>query len=134
VHDDEIIWESAAITIYLGETFGVEAGLWPAAGKLRGRAVKWVVWANCTLAEAASRSMTAGADTAAASKAKEDLLQRLAVLDSGLDSDFLLGDNFSLVDAHLQHRGLGYNAECNSHQRAQSSCLGSARLCAISIV
>jgi glutathione S-transferase len=101
VHDGEVIWESAAITIYLGETFGVEAGLWPAAGKLRGRAVKWVVWGNCTLAEAASRSMMAGADTPAAAKAKEDLLQRLSVLDSGLESDFLLGDNFSLVDAHL---------------------------------
>ncbi len=32
VHDGVAIWESAAITIYLGETFGEKAKLWPAAG------------------------------------------------------------------------------------------------------
>lgn len=32
VHDDQPIFESAAITMYLGETFGVERGLYPAPG------------------------------------------------------------------------------------------------------
>lgn len=57
VHDGVTIWESAAITIYLGETFGVDrkvdganAPLFPAAGPLRGEAMKWIVWANTHLA------------------------------------------------------------------------------------
>lgn len=57
VHDGVTIWESAAISIYLGETFGVErkvdgvdAPLFPAAGPLRGEALKWIVWPNTHLA------------------------------------------------------------------------------------
>jgi glutathione S-transferase len=55
VHDGTPIWESAAITMYLGELFGVEAGLYPAPGPRRGEALRWIVWGNVTLAEAASR-------------------------------------------------------------------------------
>ena len=36
VHDGVAIWESAAIAIYLGETFGTEKKLWPAPGPKRG--------------------------------------------------------------------------------------------------
>ena len=55
VHDGLTLWESAAITLYLGETFGVAAALYPAPGPLRGEAMKWIVWSNVTLAEAAGR-------------------------------------------------------------------------------
>jgi len=44
VHDGVPIFESAAIQIYLGETFGVDKGLFPAAGPRRGEAMKWIVW------------------------------------------------------------------------------------------
>ncbi len=40
VHDGTSIWESCAITMYLGEAFGVEAGLYPAPGPKRGEAMK----------------------------------------------------------------------------------------------
>lgn len=57
VQDGVTIWESAAITIYLGETFGVNrkvngisAPLFPEAGARRGEAMKWIVWPNLHLA------------------------------------------------------------------------------------
>ena len=61
------IWESAAITMYLGEMFGVDAGLYPPPGPRRGEAMKWIVWANVNVAEAAGRlaaAMPAGSEGA----------------------------------------------------------------------
>jgi glutathione S-transferase len=55
VHDGTAIWESSAITMYLGELFGVDAKLYPAPGPQRGEAMKWIAWSNVTLAEPASR-------------------------------------------------------------------------------
>lgn len=55
VHEGAAIWEAAAITIYLGETFGVDAGLWPAPGPERGQALKWVAWGSVSLHAAGGR-------------------------------------------------------------------------------
>jgi glutathione S-transferase len=64
VHDGVPIWESAAITMYLGEMFGVDDKnnrkssidpLYPALGPKRGEAMKWIVWTNVTIAEAGRR-------------------------------------------------------------------------------
>ena len=55
VHDGVPIFESAAIQMHLGECFGVERGLYPEPGPERGRAAKWLVWANVTLGEAVTR-------------------------------------------------------------------------------
>src|SRR5262249_61357871 len=41
VHDGTPIWESAAITMYIGEMFGVERKLYTAACHKRGAAMKW---------------------------------------------------------------------------------------------
>src|SRR5919106_6511202 len=49
VHDGTPIWESAAITMYLGEVFGVEAKLYPELSPKRGEAMKWIAWGNVTL-------------------------------------------------------------------------------------
>jgi glutathione S-transferase len=38
VHEGTPIWESAAITLYLGEIFGVAKGLYPEPGPERGEA------------------------------------------------------------------------------------------------
>ena len=54
-HDGGTIFESVAIAIYLGETFGVDRGLFPAPGSARARALQWLVWCNVSLGEAASR-------------------------------------------------------------------------------
>ncbi|HEY2035819.1 MAG TPA: glutathione S-transferase N-terminal domain-containing protein [Steroidobacteraceae bacterium] len=55
IHDGARIWESAAITLYVGEIFGVAKGLYPEPGPQRGEAMKWVVWANVTLGDAFGR-------------------------------------------------------------------------------
>lgn len=121
VHNGTSIWESSAITMYLGEVFGVDAGLYPAPGPKRGEAMKWIAWSNVSLAEAGSRlssSLAAGSPGGAqpnsqdwnpaeqgnagvAEKARGDLANWLKVLDGGLaERSFLLGD-YSLVDTHL---------------------------------
>lgn len=122
VHEGTPLWESAAITMYLGEVFGVDAGLYPPRGPKRGEAMKWIVWSNVALAEAASRlasSLPPGSEGAvkpnskdwvpaeqqsasAAEKAKRDLAACLEILDGGLEGkSFLLGE-YSLTDTHLQ--------------------------------
>lgn len=122
LHEGTPIWESSAITMYLGEIFGVEAKLYPAPGPKRGEAMKWIVWSNVTLAEAGGRlsaslpTSSEGAvqsnsldwvppehrSASAVEKAKADLAVCLKILDGGLDGkSFLLGD-YSLADTHLQ--------------------------------
>lgn len=108
VHDGAAIWESAAITIYLGETFGEKAKLWPAAGPKRGEAMKWVVWTNVSLGEAVYRwarnTMWAPEEqrnAAAADAASKDVAGLLRILDEALKGrDFLVGD-YTLADAHV---------------------------------
>ncbi|MEZ4367936.1 MAG: glutathione S-transferase family protein [Kofleriaceae bacterium] len=110
VHDGQPLFESAALTLYLGETFGVKRGLYPAPGPTRGRAMQWVVWSNVTLTEAVQRSLIASSPRSPAERhnaavdawAREDLTARLDVLDGALaSSPFVLGDDYSIVDAHL---------------------------------
>lgn len=122
VHEGTSIWESSAITMYLGEVFGVDAGLYPTPGPKRGEAMKWIAWSNVTLGEAINRlsaSLPPGSEGAvqsnsldwvppeersasAVEKAKADLALCLKILDNGLEEkSFLLGE-YSLADAHLQ--------------------------------
>jgi glutathione S-transferase len=121
VHDGTPIWEACAITMYLGEVFGVAKGLYPTLGPKRGEAMKWIAWGSVTLAEAAGRlsaalpAGSAGAvqegsidfvpdgtkGAAALDKANADISSCLAILDGALHGrDFLLGA-YSLADTHL---------------------------------
>ncbi|HEX3763188.1 MAG TPA: glutathione S-transferase family protein [Kofleriaceae bacterium] len=109
VHDGSVIWESAALTIYLGEAFGVERGLFPAPGPRRGEAMKWIVWTNVTLGDAMARWTRNTLDwfpaeqhnAKAAEAAKADLAGCLKVLDQSLAGrQFLVGD-YTLADTHL---------------------------------
>jgi glutathione S-transferase len=122
VHEGTAIWESAAITMYLGELFGVDAQLYPAPGPKRGEAMKWIAWGNVTLAEPASRLFAAlppeqQGDSAtntpepvapeqkgpiAMAQAQADIANCLSILNGGLEGrSFLIGD-YSLADTHLQ--------------------------------
>ena len=122
VHEGTAIWESSAITMYLGEVFGVDAKLYPAPGPKRGEAMKWIAWSNVTLAEPASRlfaslppqkqgdvetnaqeKVTPEMKSAIAmEKAKADLADCLTILNGGLEGRAFLTGDYSLADTHLQ--------------------------------
>ncbi|EGX88150.1 glutathione S-transferase [Cordyceps militaris CM01] len=110
------LWESAAITMYLGEAYGVDAGLYPAsAGAARAHAVKWIVWSNVNLplqARQVSRVVHCQQEEQDegvralrekdAEVAREELRKLLGVLDGGLqDRPYLLGETYSLADTHI---------------------------------
>ena len=131
VHEGVSIWESAATTIYLGETFGAPGNmegrkdsLYPPLGPKRGEALEWIVWGNMQLADAAARLAstlevgspgaveegswdyelegTRGNLEAVGAKAKEDIAHCLDILDGALrDRDFLLGKEYCLADTHV---------------------------------
>lgn len=109
VHDGTPIFESAAIAIYLGETFGVEKGLFPAAGPQRGQALAWIVWANVTLGGAMGRYQFSSErvpeeqrNAKAAEVARADVERLFGLLDGVLNGkQWIVGDSFSIVDAHV---------------------------------
>jgi glutathione S-transferase len=109
VHDGTPLWESAALTIYLGETFGVEKKLYPAPGPKRGEAMKWIVWTNVTFGDAVGRwtrnTMSwipaEQHNAKAAEVARKDIDHCLAILDGSLEGkQYLVGD-FTVADAHV---------------------------------
>lgn len=109
VHDGTPIWESAAITMYLGEVFGVERNLYPSAGPRRGEAMKWIVWTNVTIGDATFRFMRNTSqwtpaeqhNAKAAEAAKADISNCLRILDEALSGRKFLLDNYTLADTHL---------------------------------
>lgn len=109
VHDGTPIWESAAITLYLGEIFGVAKGLYPAPGTERAQAMKWVVWANVTLGDAGGRWMRNTSEyypaeqhnAKAAEAAQADIRNCLRILDGVLTGKQFLLDGYTLADAHV---------------------------------
>lgn len=109
VHDGSVIWESAAINIHLGETFGVEKKLFPPPGPKRGEAIKWIVWNHVSIGEALSRYQRNTSDripaeqhnAAAGAVAKKDVEDLLGILDAALaGKEYLLGE-YSLADTHI---------------------------------
>jgi glutathione S-transferase len=92
VVDGTSIFESTAILLYLGETFGVEKGLYPAPGLKRAETLNWVIWGNIGLpAEQKSAPATEAA--------KADLDAVMRVLDSALGGKtYLVDEKFTLAD------------------------------------
>ena len=108
-HDGAVIWESAAITLYLGETFGVDKNLFPAAGPQRGDAMKWVAWTNVTLGDACGRFArntmswipAEQHNAKAAEAAMVEVNECLRILDEHLAKQPYLLGSFTIVDAHV---------------------------------
>jgi glutathione S-transferase len=115
--DGAPMFEALAIQLWLGETYGVERGLWPAAGTpQRLQALSWCAWAyvsygavltrlhRATMADEALRS------SAHADAARAELNALLALLDTRLaHQPWMLGDAYSLVDL-LVGSVMGYSA------------------------
>ena len=110
VHDGTAIWESAAITMYLGEMFGVEKKLYPAPGPKRGEAMKWIVWTNVTMGDAVyhwcRNTMNWVAEDERNAKAgesgKKAMHDNLRILDQALEArPFLCGAEYTLADTHV---------------------------------
>jgi glutathione S-transferase len=139
VVDGTPIFESTAILVYLGETYGVEKGLYPAPGLKRAETLKWVIWANVGLTDPLSRW---GRNTAsyipaeqqnakAAEAAKSDLAAAMQVLDDALaGKSYLVDDKFSLADLAVGSyfgylRFLGYDISPFKNVQAWADrCLG----------
>jgi glutathione S-transferase len=109
VHDGTPIFESTAITMYLGETFGVEKKLYPAPGPKRGEAMKWIVWTNVTLGDAVYRWARNTQEWLPAERrnakegeaAQKDIAELLGMLDDALKGKQFLLDDYTLADAHV---------------------------------
>lgn len=110
VHNGVTLFESVAIQIYLGETFGVEKGLFPPPGTRRGEAIMWLVWTNVSLGDALGRvgrnlgpwAPEDERNAKAGERAKTEALELLTIVDNALNGrDYLLGDQFSIADLHL---------------------------------
>lgn len=107
VVDGQPVFESLAMLLWLGETYGVDKGLYPPPGLQRLEAYKWMAWGSVSLVEAGTRLMRNTSDrfpveqrsAGAAAAAHAEINQLLQVLESGIDGkQFILGDKFSIVD------------------------------------
>ena len=110
VHDGVSIYESAAIIMHLGETFGVERNLFPGPGLERAEAFKWLAWTNVSLGHCVRRFLENTSDYVPADQrnakagevARGDVEQHLGILDADLATKtYLIGETFSLVDLHI---------------------------------
>ena len=110
VHDGVAIFESAAIQLYLGETFGVDKGLYPPPSPARGEIMKWIVWTNVTLGDALwtfgrNQGTWTPADEQnekARERARGEVQRLLGMLDKHMEGrEYLAQERFSIGDVHL---------------------------------
>ena len=110
VDDGQAYFESAAIILHLGETYGRERGLWPAGGPARAEALCWTIWSATELQAYMMQWLYHGLDTpvsyapadrsrATAEYNHGQFLRNLDALEARLASrEHLLGAGFSLAD------------------------------------
>jgi glutathione S-transferase len=103
--DGYTLWESNAILTYLGER---TKQLWPGDAEGKGDAARWLFFEARHLSEPLGqlwfngyvvRKINRPPDTLALEKAQKDSARYMMVLNRHLEqSDWMLGENFSLVD------------------------------------
>ncbi len=103
--DGAPMFETLAIQLWLGERYGVERGLWPAAGTPeRLLAMSWCAWAYVSYGAVVSRLHLAthhadAPDSAGVEKVLSHADELLAVLDGHLSRQpWMLGAAYSLAD------------------------------------
>jgi glutathione S-transferase len=115
--DGAPMFEALAIQLWLGETYGVERGLWPAASTPeRLQAFSWCAWAYVSYGAVLTRlhRATLGDEVLRSSShadaVRAELNGLLALLDTRLaHQQWMLGDAYSLVDL-LVGSVMGYSA------------------------
>jgi glutathione S-transferase len=129
VVDGTPIFESTAILIYLGETYGVDKGLYPPPGLKRAETLKWIIWANVGFFDPMNRFIRNTAsyipaeqhNAATAEGGKKDLSAAMGILDKTLaGKSYLVDDKFSLADlavssyfGWLKYMGFDYSVHKN---------------------
>jgi GST-like protein len=108
VIDGTPMFEALAIMMYLGDRFGVERKLWPAADDpARMQAMAWSTWAYVTYASAIYRVLQSESErlpkelhnAAQSKKNRAELAQLLGILNDRLAGrDYILGSSFTLCD------------------------------------
>jgi glutathione S-transferase len=110
VVDGVPIFESTAILLYLGETYGVEKGLYAPPGLKRAEMLRWIIWANVGFTDPLSRFARNTAqyipadqhNAKAAEAAKADLANAFKIIDHALEGkSYLVDDKFSFADLAL---------------------------------
>lgn len=139
VVDGTPIFESTAILVYLGETFGVEKGLYPPPGLKRAETLKWVVWANVGFLDPISRWALNTAsyvpaeqhNAKAAEAGKKGIDAAMQILEATLAGrSYLVDDRFSLADLAVSSylgwlRFMGYDYSSFKNVQAWGDrCLG----------
>lgn len=115
--DGAPMFEALAIQLWLGETYGVERGLWPAAGTAeRLQALSWCTWAYVSYGAVLTRlhRSTLGDQALRSSVHAEaslaELNELLALLDTRLARQpWMLGEAYSLADL-LVGSVIGYSS------------------------
>ncbi len=110
VVDGQAMFESSAITLFLGETFGVERGLWPAAGTPeRLVAMTWTCWSAVTMGHTLKQIFADtptwnpdGHDPARLEAATKRFGELMVILDAHLQGrSYITGDSFTLTDCYV---------------------------------
>jgi glutathione S-transferase len=111
VADGVPIFESLAILLHLGETYGVAKNLFPKEGtRERVEALKWMCWTSVTVHDALSRFLRNNSErfpadernAKAAESAKKELEGLLGILDRHLaGKEYVVGNGFTLVDGSM---------------------------------
>jgi glutathione S-transferase len=113
--DGAPMFEALAIQLWLGEQFGVERGLWPAASTPeRLQAMSWCTWAYVTYGAQVMRlqaAIDAGTpDDAHGTAARKAMDELLGLLDDRLGRQpWMMGEAYSLVDL-VVGSVIGYSA------------------------
>jgi len=109
------MFEALAIQLWLGEQFGVERDLWPAAGTPeRLQAMSWCTWAYVTYGAQLMRqqaALDAGTpEDAHGTAARKSMDELLGLLDDRLGRQpWMMGETYSLVDL-VVGSVIGYSA------------------------
>jgi glutathione S-transferase len=107
VVDGRPMFESTAMTIFFGETYGRQKKLWPEEDGARADAMGWTVWGTAQLGHDIHTLMMSSNERvpkemhneAQANAARKSIEKDLTILDARLaEHPYILGDAFTLAD------------------------------------